>query len=147
MGVSSQVWLLLSYQVPRAPTAKRVYVWRKLKKLGAVSLQDAVWVLPATPHTREQFRWLASEINELGGETTLWEAGLLDGDEERLVYEFSAPIEAAYGEILAALKKRKPDLSALGRRYQQALAQDYFHCKLGHKVRAALLAAKGGDES
>ena len=52
MGASSQIWLLLSYKVPREPTANRVSVWRKLKKLGAVSLQDSVWVLPATPHTR-----------------------------------------------------------------------------------------------
>src|SRR5258707_15229625 len=108
---------MLSYKVPRAPTAKRVYVWRKLKKLGAVSLQDSVWVLPATPHTREQFRWLASEIDELGGQTTLWESKLLDGNGDPLTARFAEPVEAAYREILAALKKRKPDLAALGRRY------------------------------
>jgi hypothetical protein len=140
----SQFWLLLSYKVPRAPTAKRVYVWRKLKKLGAVSLQDSVWVLPATPHAREQFRWLASEIEELGGETTLWESTLLsDGQAARLVERFSAPVEKNYSVILAALKRRNPDLTALSRQYQQALAQDYFRSALGRKVRSALLAAKG----
>lgn len=147
MGASSQVWLLLSYKVPRKPTANRVYVWRKLKKLGAISLQDAVWALPATAYTREHFRWLASEIDELGGETTLWESKLVDGDGNRLVAEFSAPVETAYHEILTAIKKKRPDLAALGRRYQQLLAQDYFRCKLGNKVRAALLAAKGSNES
>jgi hypothetical protein len=147
LGASSRVWLLLSYKVPREPTANRVYVWRKLKKLGAVALQDSVWVLPATAHTREQFRWLASEIDELGGDTTLWESKIMDGDGDWLAAEFSAPVEAAYSEILAALKKKRPDLAALGRRYQQVLAQDYFLSGLGHKVRAALLAAKGGDES
>ena len=57
---SSSTWLLLAYKVPREPSANRVYVWRKLKRLGAVALQDAVWVLPATAHTRERFRWLAA---------------------------------------------------------------------------------------
>ena len=138
------VWLLLSYTVPRTPTAKRVYVWRKLKKLGAVTLQDSVWVLPATPHAREQFRWLASEIDELGGQTTLWESTLLsDGQDRRLVAQFAAPVEQAYRAIITALKKKAPDLAALGRRYQQAQAQDYFRSELGQKVRAALLAAQG----
>jgi len=58
-------WLLLVYKIPREPTAGRVYVWRKLKQLGAIAVQDAVWVLPAAPRTREQFQWLAAEIADL----------------------------------------------------------------------------------
>jgi hypothetical protein len=145
---SRSTWLLLAYKVPRQPSANRVYVWRKLKKLGAVALQDAVWVLPTSPHTREQFRWLASEIDELGGESTLWESTLLsDGQADRLIKEFTIPLEKAYREILTALKKNAPDLAALGRRYQQAQVQDYFRTDLGQKVRAALLAAEGDRES
>src|SRR5690348_15616912 len=49
-------WLLLIYKFPREPTASRVYDWRKLKQLGAIALQDAVWVLPATPRTQEQLQ-------------------------------------------------------------------------------------------
>jgi hypothetical protein len=144
LAAPSQPWLLLSYKVPRAPTANRVFVWRKLKKLGAVSLQDSVWVLPATPHAREQFRWLASEIEELRGETTLWEATLLsDGQAARLVERFSAPVEKAYSVILAALTRKHADLAVLSRQYQQARAQDYFRSAVGRKVRSALLAAKG----
>lgn len=147
MADQQRVWLLLSYTVPRDPTANRVYVWRKLKKLGAVSLQDSVWVLPATGHTREQFRWLASEIAELGGETTLWESKLLSSDgDDGLVRQFAEPAERAYREILAALKRRNADLAALSRRYQQVLALDYFGSDLGTKVRAALLRGKGAAE-
>ncbi len=58
-------WMLLVYKIPREPTASRAIVWRKLKRLGALLLHDAVWVLPATPWTREQFQWLAVEIGEL----------------------------------------------------------------------------------
>jgi hypothetical protein len=145
---SSSPWLLLAYKIPREPSASRVYVWRKLRKLGAVALQDAVWVLPSTAHNREQFRWLASEIDELGGETTLWESTLLsDSQASGLVDQFTAPVEKIYREILVALKKKTPDLAALGRRYQQAQLQDYFHCELGRKVRTTLLAAKGETKS
>jgi hypothetical protein len=147
LAASSQLWLLLSYKVPREPSASRVFVWRKLKKLGAAALADSVWVLPSTPHTREQFRWLASEIDELGGQTTLWESKLLDGQENRLIAEISAPVEEAYREILKAMRKRSPDLAGLSRKYQQVLAQDYFRSALGSKVRKALLEAKGEDEA
>ncbi len=72
-----QAWMLLVYKIPREPTSSRALVWRKLKRLGALLLHDAVWVLPATAWTREQFQWLAVEIGELGGEAYLWESHLL----------------------------------------------------------------------
>jgi hypothetical protein len=58
----------LHYKIPRKPSSQRVFVWRKLKRLGAVLEHDAVWVLPATPRAREHFQWLAAEISEGGGE-------------------------------------------------------------------------------
>jgi hypothetical protein len=139
-------WLLLAYKIPREPTAGRVYVWRKLKQLGAIAVQDAVWTLPATPRTREQFQWLSAEITELGGQASLFNAQvLLDGREQTLREQFEAPVREAYGEILAALRRRKPDLTALSKRYQQVKSQDYFQCQLGEKVRQKLLSARGGE--
>ena len=38
------------------------------------------------------------------------------------------------------MRKKKPDLANLGRRYQQVSLQDYFQSKLGVKVRKMLLA-------
>jgi hypothetical protein len=140
----SRIWLVMAYKVPREPTAGRVAVWRKLKQLGAVALQDAVWVLPATPQTREQFQWLAAEIEELAGEATLWESRLLAKEmERRVMAQFVEPIDDAYRELLGELKKRRPDLAALSKRYQQIQARDYFRSELGNKVRAALVNAKG----
>ncbi len=139
------MWLLLTYKVPRDPTAGRVAVWRKLKQLGAVALQDAVWVLPATSQTREQFQWLAAEIEELDGEATLWESRLLNtGMEGRMRSQFNDPVEAEYRQILRELKRRRPDLPSLSKRYQQIQVRDYFHLDLGKKVRTALVAAHGG---
>src|SRR6476620_10872435 len=107
-------WLLLIYKIPREPTASRVYVWRKLKRLGALSLQDAIWVLPATPWTREQFQWLTVEITELAGEVTFWEASLLPpGQETQLIQQFMANVEPGYHAILTTLQQPDPDLNAL----------------------------------
>jgi hypothetical protein len=63
-GVRGQTWVLLVYTMPREPTAPRVAVWRKLKKLGALRLHDAAWGLPLSDVLLEQMRWLAQEIRK-----------------------------------------------------------------------------------
>ncbi|MFC4768607.1 Chromate resistance protein ChrB [Effusibacillus consociatus] len=141
-------WLSLCYKIPPEPSAKRVYVWRKLKRLGAILIQDAVWVLPVTPRTLEQFQWLAAEIAELGGEAFLMESRfVLPGQEEALVKQFVQQVDVAYAEILSDLEREMADLSALSKRYQQIRGQDYFQSDFGKKVREALLSAQGGMDT
>lgn len=138
-------WVLLVYKVPREPTASRAMVWRKLKRLGALLLHDAVWVLPATAWTREQFQWLAVEIGELEGEAYLWESRLLlNGQAEELVCRFQTRVETVYQEILDALEHHNADLVVLSRTYQQIRTQDYFHSAMGTLVRERLMSARGG---
>ena len=140
-------WLLLIYKVSPEPTARRVYVWRKLKRLGAILLHDSVWVLPPTPYTREQLQWLAAEIGEMEGEAMLWEATLASPEQDTaLIQQFQTQVENAYSEILAQLQHKDCDLEALSRRYQQVQITDYFRSQLGQQVRQALLAAKGDAE-
>jgi hypothetical protein len=146
--MQEKLWVLLVYKIPREPTASRAQVWRKLKRLGALLLHDAVWVLPATPWTREQFQWLAVEIGELSGEAHLWEAHLLlNGQADALVQQFQAHVNAVYQEILDELEQEDADLVALSRKYQQVRAQDYFHSVLGTHVRERLMSARGGFAS
>jgi Protein ChrB, N-terminal len=136
-------WLVMTYRIPREPTAGRVYVWRKMKQLGAVAVQDAVWVLPATTRTQEQFQWLATEITELGGEATYWTADIVyESGDQSLRQQFEMPVEKAYRAILGALKRKDRDLAALSKRYQVILAQDYFQTELGQRVREKLLTAR-----
>jgi hypothetical protein len=126
-----------------------VYVWRKLKGMGAVLLQDSAWVLPATPRTREKMQWLATEIRDMeGGMATLWEAQeVFTGQTTDLVQQFSAGVDAAYQDILTKLAQPDADLAALSKQYQQTLAQDYFQSERGQQVREALLKRRGGDET
>jgi hypothetical protein len=136
-------WVLLLYKVAPEPSARRVYVWRKLKRLGALLLHDAVWVLPAQPYTREQFLWLAAEIHEMAGSAMVWEAQLaLDGQDEALARQVLDQVDSVYREILADLDRGAQDVVALTKRYQQASRQDYLHSPLGHQVRDRLAAAR-----
>lgn len=141
-------WLLLVYSVPRHPSASRVYVWRKLKQLGAEAIQDAVWVLPATARTHEQLQWLAAEMREMGGQALLWSGQLASPEEHRtMVRRFEEPVELGYRALLHDLKKTGADPAALAKRFQQLQARDYFQCALGREVRAVLTGGKKGAKT
>jgi hypothetical protein len=76
---ASARWLLLIHQLPPKPAYNRVKVWRRLQALGAVTVKNSVYVLPAAEGTQEDFEWLLKEILELGGEGMICEARLVDG--------------------------------------------------------------------
>lgn len=138
-------WLFFVYRIPRQPAAPRVAAWRKLKQIGALLLHDSVWVLPATPRTREQFQWLASEIREGGGEATLWEArAALAGQDRDLANGFADRTDQAYRDLLKTLRRSGASATALSHEYQRIRDQDFFGSALGEKVRAALLAKGEG---
>lgn len=142
---SGQDWVLLTYTLPREPSAPRVAVWRKLKKVGAILVHDAVWTLPATPATREQVRWLAQEIREAGGEAQVWVArGELAEQDAQLVSLFVDRAEHGYQEIMRALDDPMRSRVELARIYRQVRAVDYFHAPSGDVVRARL---EGMDEA
>lgn len=141
------IWLLLHYKLPAQPSALRVYIWRKLKRLGAILLNDAVWVLPDKPRTAEHFQWLAAEIQEMQGDANLWRSNLLLGiKEEALIQQFKEQVDLEYKGLLKSLVKKNPDVSKLSQAYQQIVEKDYFHSKMGREVREKLLAMRGEIE-
>ena len=79
MSTDGTRWLLLIHQLPAKPAYARVKVWRRLQALGAVPVKNAVHALPASDDSREDFAWLAKEIEELGGEAVVVEAALVGG--------------------------------------------------------------------
>jgi len=140
-------WILLNYKLPAKPSALRVYVWRKLKRLGAILLNDAVWVLPDTPRTFEQFQWLAAEIQEMKGSANFWRASLVAGiPEEDLVEQFTKLVDQEYKELLKNLSRKNADFSKFSQQYQQIIAKDYFRTGLGKQVKQKLLELRGEKE-
>ena len=137
-------WLLLHYKLPNKPSALRVYVWRKLKRLGAILLHEAVWVLPDSPRTAEQFQWLTAEILEMGGEAYSWRANAILGqDDESITRQFNEQVDRVYSNLLKKLEKPRADLQEISRQYQQTAAQDFFNSKLGLLVREKLTLKRG----
>jgi hypothetical protein len=80
-------WLLLIHQLPSKPAYFRVKVWRRMQALGAVTVKNAVYVLPAGEQAQEDFEWLLKEILDGGGEGMICEARLIDGLSDENVRE------------------------------------------------------------
>jgi hypothetical protein len=138
------IWLLLHYKLPNKPSALRVYIWRKLKRLGAILLHEAVWVLPDQPRTAEQVQWLTAEIKEMGGNAYYWRASPVLGEaDQSLVEQFNEQVDAVYSDLLKRLEKPRADLEEISRQYQQAASQDFFHSKLGSLIREKLTSKRG----
>ena len=66
-----QRWLLLIYKVPQDPPGRRTYVWRQLKQLGAMYLQQAAAILPDRPEVQTALDTLATHIRATEGEVSL----------------------------------------------------------------------------
>jgi ChrB-like protein len=140
-------WLLLHYKLPAQPSALRVYAWRKLKRLGAILMNDAVWVLPDSPRTAEHFQWLAVEIQEMQGDVNLWRSNLLLGiQEETLIEQFKRQVDREYKELLKKINKKNTDVAKLSQAYQQVVARDYYHSEIGKQVKEKLLMLRGKAE-
>jgi hypothetical protein len=109
-------WLLLIHQLPPKPAYLRVKIWRRLQGLGAVSVKNSVYVLPAGEQALEDFQWLLREIEEGGGEGMVCEANLVDGfSDQELRGLFDAARDADYAEIARDLRALAADLERAGR--------------------------------
>ena len=94
-------WRVLIYRVPTEPASKRVAVWRDLKRLGALYLQQCVCIFPAIPTLTAEVDEVAAKIPALGGETFLLEVPRLHPeDEARIVEAFRAQRTNEYAEII-----------------------------------------------
>lgn len=143
VGLSGDRWLMLVHQLPPKPAYLRVKIWRRLQGLGAVSVKNSVYALPASAEAQEDFEWLLREIQDGGGEAMVCEARLLDGMTDGEVRAlFDRARDADYEEIakeaceLAKALGRKPSqetrsdtkarLAKLRARFAQVHAIDFF---------------------
>lgn len=94
-------WLLLTYKVPPEPAAKRVALWRKLKAMGAVYLQNGVCLLPKTDDHLRRLKVIENEVEAAAGEAVLLETiGLDRAQGEKVVRRFTDDRDEAYREFI-----------------------------------------------
>jgi hypothetical protein len=94
-------FLVLAYRMPAKPTAGRVAVWRNLKKIGAVYLQDSVCVLPDTVALRRELMPVLERIDEADGRYHLLPLRKpTPEEEEKIVALFVEQTAQHYREIV-----------------------------------------------
>ncbi|WP_454848021.1 Chromate resistance protein ChrB [Rhizobium binxianense] len=94
-------WLLLTYKVPPEPAAKRIALWRRLKGMGAVYLQNGVCLLPKTDDHVRRLKMLENDVAEMGGEAVILETVALDqAQEEKVISRFKSDRDEAYREFI-----------------------------------------------
>jgi hypothetical protein len=99
-NTTAPLWLMLIHQLPPQPAYFRVKIWRRLQGLGAVTIKNAVYALPASEETHEDFQWVLSEIRSGGGEGFICEARLIDGlSDDEAIRMFHAARDADYAEL------------------------------------------------
>ena len=92
-------WLLLIYRVPPEPTRLRSTVWRRIKSLGAIYLQNSVAALPASMANERALRKLRREITDMSGTAMLLSCSVLAGEAE-VRASFQAARNDEYDEIV-----------------------------------------------
>lgn len=100
--MSSSNWLLITYKIPPEPSRTRVALWRRLKAMGAVYLQNGVCLLPKTEEHVRRLKMLENDVAEAGGESVILETVALDKmQEEKVIARFKADRDEEYLEFLA----------------------------------------------
>jgi hypothetical protein len=158
--VAATSWLLLLFSLPTNRNTERVAVWRRLKKMGAVQIKTSTYLLPDEPTQYEQFQWLAQQIREYGGDSTLVRAQEIEGlTKERVIAMFNDALAKNYGELRKSLqsfitRRKKMDaeeavseLERLTRQFREVRAVDFFDSPRGHDVAMLLRRAEGPKRS
>jgi hypothetical protein len=128
-------WVLLSYRLPRDPSAPRLAVWRRLKRLGVAQLLDGLVALPLDSRNREQLEWAAEQVVEAGGQAAVWVADATTAAQSRVVAaQMAASISRQYGQVVrdaraarqGSAPQRRRTLARLRRELGRIARRDYF---------------------
>lgn len=153
-------WLLLTYKVPPDPAAKRVALWRKLKGMGAVYLQNGVCLLPKTDEHVRRLKMMENDIATMGGDAVILETVALDRmQEDKVIVRFQADRDEQYREFLgrcaefeveiakeiaiekftyAELEEEDADLKKLQSWFEKICKLDFYGAPLAAEAEARL---------
>jgi flagellar biosynthesis regulator FlaF len=113
-------WTVLAVRLPAEPSRHRVAVWRELRRVGALSLGQGVWALPATPAFEQGLERAVALIERGEGDALLLEARGRDrAQAERLEALFTASRQDEWAEFMAECGKYEAEL-------ERELAQEKF---------------------
>lgn len=151
-------WVVLSYSLPsKSSSSPRVALWRRLRRLGAITPTGGVHILPERDECVEAFQWLAQEIRQAQGEALVMRVEQFEGvTDAQLIELFREARHEEYSELEAQaavleqtiqattnaenLSEMPETLGKLRRRHADIARIDYFDCPTSLRVAAKLVA-------
>jgi hypothetical protein len=104
-------WRVISYRLPAEPSRHRVGIWRELRRLGAVPLQQGSWAVPAGEPFDAGFAQVTEAITAAGGQPVV----LVVADDQASVAQlealFTAQREAEWAEFVSDCGKYEAELA------------------------------------
>jgi hypothetical protein len=99
-------WVLVSYRLPTDQSRARVAVWREVRRIGALPLQQALVAFPDVDQLRPAIERFRTLVSELGGQAIAVRGTAFGaGDAERLAAMWEEARAAEYGELTAEGQK------------------------------------------
>ena len=141
-------WLLLLFSLPATHKTARVALWRSLKKSGAIQIKTSTYLLPDAPPHYELFQWLAKQVKDYGGDSTLIRAQQIEGlSDEKIIGLFNSAREVEYGELSDSARKLgrnkggkgfNGELEKLKKSFRAIREIDFFDAPKAHVVEMFL---------
>lgn len=154
------LWLLVIVSTAGTNSTLRVHVWRRLRSLGGLYLQQAVCLLPERPETTRAVNRLLDRVRREGGEGRVLAISLADTKEERaIIEEFQCERSDEYAEVVsrtpafleeiemergrgrttyAEVEESEADLDRLRSWLSKIKARDYFGAPAADEAGAAV---------
>ena len=97
---------MLAYSLPKEPSRYRVAIWRRLRKLGAVYLNEGFWALPNEDALQKEVQSLIAEVEASNGSASAFTSkSLTQQQEERLRARFLEARDEEYSELAGQYAK------------------------------------------
>jgi hypothetical protein len=157
-------WMLFTYWLPPEPSRKRVFIWRQLKKIGALSTEGGGWILPKSEPLAAIIADLAHTVEEMGGTINLYTVThFTEAQEQRALAKFQQEREREYSEInkecqkllrhierehkagqfnVEEIEELEGDLEKIKRWYVEAKKRDFWEVAAHHEVERLIHEAE-----
>ena len=109
--MSRVAWRVITYRLPPEPSRHRVAVWRELRRLGALPLQQGTWAVPDGEPFEAGFAQVVEAINAAGGQPVVLAVAEEEASVAQLEALFTAQREAEWGEFLSDCGKYETELA------------------------------------
>ena len=152
-------WIAINYTLPREPSRARVSIWRKLKKVGAVNIQQSMWILFSNDENYTMLNNIKNEVIQNSGEAIIMSVSLDEDGRKLITDKFNAARDEEYAEVMeqcddffkeidketargnftfAEIEENEEELGKLKQWYEKISTRDFIGAPLQEKAKLML---------